>query len=311
MSESSDDTRTQTETDESPDSAEDGRPDDTEGPAAEGDTGEDFDEDLDALRAEVQEKYDFENFSPSDMAEMSPKEWEAAFDPETWITGADLLDRIEADLRTRIARRDVFAVLERATDPERVIAYSDEGWAIVYPDGSVEGEGTVLRDVKPTIALCSMDSYEIDEPPESYELPSPEEIEAGTGEFGNNVLQVIAATQVLAGLGILGIWLFTGLIPSPDATANILIPILAAFFLAIGFLLFFVVANARLSDRFRAEEYRDRLRAAGIEETDRPDFLPFEEVVETALDEDGLPTGETEAESAERPEQGESTDEDS
>lgn len=275
-----------------------GEDDESAAAAAAGDrettAGEDAD--LAALREEVDERYDFDNFSPSDMADMSAREWEAAFDPETWITGDELLERVEKDLRSRIARREVFAVLERAEDPERVVAYSDEGWAIVYPDGSVEGEGTVLRDVKPTIALCSMDSYEVAEPPEAYELPSPEEVQAGTGEFGNNVLQLVAAAQVLAGLGILGIWLFTGLIPSPENTTNLLVPVLAVFFLGIGLLLFFVVANARLSDRFRAEEYRDRLRAAGITDgdagitdEDRPEFLPFEEVVETTLDEDGLP----------------------
>ena len=264
----------------------------------------DEDVDLEALREEVEEKYDFENFSPSDMADMSPREWEVAFDPETWITGEELLTRIEQDLRRRIARREVFAVLERAEEPDRVVAYSDEGWAIVYPDGSIEGEGTVLRDVKPTIALCSMDSYEVDEPPEAYELPSPEDVEAGTGQFGNNVIQLVAATQVLAGLGIAGLWLFTDAIRSPDTTTNLLIPVLSVFFLGIGFLLFFVVANARLSDRFRAEEYRDRLRAAGIGEggitdEDRPAFLPFEDVVETTLDEDGLPTSDVAAETTE------------
>ncbi len=257
-------------------------------------------EDVQTLRRQVEEKYDFDNFTPSDMADMTAEEWDVAFDPETWITGEELLDRVEKDLRNRIARREVFAVLERADEPDRVVAYSDEGWAIVYPDGSVEGEGTVLRDVKPTIALCSMDSYEIEEPPEAYELPSPAEVEAGTGQFGNNLLQIIAATQIVAGLGILGIWLFTGVIPSPETQPNLLIPILAVFFLAVGFLLFFVVANARLSDRFRAEEYRDRLRAAGIADEDaaisaedRPDFLPFEDVVETTLDEDGLPDRKT------------------
>jgi hypothetical protein len=261
---------------------------------AAGGAAPDEDADMAALREEVEEKYDFDNFSPSDMADMSPREWEAAFDPETWITGDELLERVEQDLRRRIARREVFAVLERAEDPDRVVAYSDEGWAIVYPDGSVEGEGTVLRDVKPTIALCSMDSYEVDEPPAAYELPSPDEVEAGTGQFGNNVIQLVAATQVLAGLGIAGLWLFTDTIRSPDTTTNLLIPVLSVFFLGIGFLLFFVVANARLSDRFRAEEYRDRLRAAGIGEggltdEDRPEFLPFEDVVETTLDEAGLP----------------------
>jgi len=38
--------------------------------------------------------------------------------------------------------------------------------------------------------------------------------------------------------------------------------------------LFFTVANARLSDKFRAEEYRDRLRAVGLEDGERPEFVP-------------------------------------
>jgi hypothetical protein len=304
MSESSDDAHTRADTnsvDERGDGAEDER-DDVDGPggAAVGREGDDWpaetEDDIEKLRAEVEEKYDFDNFSPSDMAEMSAEEWEVAFDPDTWITGRDLLDRVEKDLRNRIARREVFAVLERGRSPDRVIAYSDEGWAIVYPDGSVEGEGTVLRDVKPTIALCSMDSYDIEEPPEEYELPSPEDVEAGTGELGNTILQVIAVAQIVAGLGILGIWLFTDRIPSTPQGPNLLIPLLSGFFLAVGLLLFFVVANARLSDRFRAEEYRDRLRAAGITEADRPDFLPFEEVVDTTLDEQGLPKTDGEVE---------------
>jgi hypothetical protein len=34
------------------------------------------------------------------------------------------------------------------------------------------------------------------------------------------------------------------------------------------------VANARLSDKFRAEEYRDRLRAIGLDDGERPEFVP-------------------------------------
>ncbi|SHG54422.1 DUF7319 domain-containing protein [Halobaculum gomorrense] len=237
----------------------------------------DDDESIEALRAEVEEKYDFDDFGPADMAEMTAAEWDAAFDPDTWITGGDLLDRVEDDLRTQIAAREVFAVLERRTDPPSVVAYSDEGWAVVYEDGSVEGEGTVLRDVKPTVALCSMDSYEAREPPEEYELPTPDEVEGGTGEFGNLMIQVVAGMQILGGLGLFVAWLFLGV-------ETIVAPVMGGFFLAAGVLLFGLVANARLSDRFRAEEYRDRLRAAGV--TDRgehAEFVPFEEVAEEAL----------------------------
>jgi len=35
-----------------------------------------------------------------------------------------------------------------------------------------------------------------------------------------------------------------------------------------------LVANARLSDRFRAEEFRNRLRSAGVGDGQRPAFVP-------------------------------------
>ncbi|QZY00075.1 DUF7319 domain-containing protein [Halobaculum rubrum] len=235
------------------------------------------DDSIEALRAEVEEKYDFDDFGPADMAEMTAEEWNAAFDPDAWITGRNLLDRVERDLRNQIASREVFAVLDRRTDPPSVVAYSDEGWAVVYEDGSVEGEGTVLRDVKPTVALCSMDSYEVRDPPEAYELPTPEEVEGGTGEFGNLMIQAVAAMQILGGLGLFVAWLFLGV-------ETIVAPVMGGFFLILGVLLFGLVANARLSDRFRAEEYRDRLRAAGITDPgEDAEFVPFEEVAEEAL----------------------------
>ncbi|WP_284011936.1 DUF7319 domain-containing protein [Halobaculum litoreum] len=248
---------------------------------------------IEALRAEVEEKYDFDNFRPADMAEMTVDEWEAAFDPDTWITGRDLLDRVEKDLRNRIASREVFAVLDRRTDPPSVVAYSDEGFAIVYEDGSVEGEGTVLRDVKPTVALCSMDSYEVREPPEQYELPTPEEVQGGTGEFGNLMIQAVAGMQILGGLVLGAVWLLSVLSRGPVtwvpflpdfSVTTIAAPVASAFFLLVGVFLFAIVANARLSDRFRAEEYRDRLRAAGIADRgEGAEFVPFEEVAERAL----------------------------
>jgi len=239
-------------------------------------SADDADADIDALRREVEEKYDFENFGPSDMAQMSAEEWEAAFDPDTWIVGAELLDRVEQDLKSRIQRREVFAVLERVEEDgeERLVAYSDEGYAIVSPDGSVEGQGTVVRDVKPTVALCSMDSYEVPEAPDEVSLPSPQEVPEGTGQLGNNLLQLIAAAQMLVGLGLLGVWLLTDAIPTPGGYVDLVAPLIALVFIGIGVFLFAVVANARLSDRFRAEEFRDRLRAAGVEDGERPDFLP-------------------------------------
>ena len=219
------------------------------------------------LRQQVEEQYDFDDFGPSDMASMSPEEWEAAFDPETWITGEALLDRIEADVKTRVLRRDVFARVERLSNPDRVVAYSDEGYAVVYDDGSTEGMGTVLRDVKPSVALCSMEEYDAPEMPETDLLPRPMEVPEGSGEFGNLMVQIIAGALFLSGVVLAGAALVSGGIGVIAGTVGLL-------FLVSGGVLFFTVANARLSDRFRAEEYRNRLRAVGLEDGERPDFLP-------------------------------------
>ena len=225
---------------------------------------------LEALREEVERKYDFDDFGPEDMMEMTAEEWEAVFDEESWVTGTELLDRVEAELKNRIARREVFAVLERVGEgnDERVLTYSDEGYAVVYADGSLEGEGTVFRDVKPTLVLCSMPEFDVAEPPENYGLPDPEEVSDGSGEFGNTVLQIVAAAQLVAGVALLGAYLLV------DDLTTIVAPIAGVAFLLAGVFLFFVVANARLSDRFRTEEYRNRLRAVQFDDGERPDFVP-------------------------------------
>jgi hypothetical protein len=250
---------------------------DRAGDSAESGDGESTD--VEALRREVEQKYDFEDFGPSDMAQMSAEEWDVAFDPETWITGDELLDRVEADLKQRVADRDVFARIERHEDT--IVAYSDTGYATVYADGSVEGQGTVLRDVKPTVALCSMESYDVPEDPPEDLLPEPQEVPEGSGALGNTMLQVVAGFQVLAGVALIGAWLLISLqVLAPPAGASVrslnVVGMLVAgiAFIAIGVLLFVVVANARLSDKFRAEEYRNRLRAVELEPGERPDFLP-------------------------------------
>ncbi len=231
---------------------------------------EESDEDVsvETLRKQVEEKYDFDNFGPEEMAEMSVEEWEAAFDPDSWITGTELLDRLEQDLQRRIADRDVFARLMRAEDPERLIAYSDEGYAVVYADGSLEGYGTVLRDVKPSVALCSMEEYDVPEAPEGETLPRPREVPEGTGDLGNKTLQAVAAVQVLVGVVLIALAI-AGVLEQAAA-----IGVVAGLaFIFIGVVLLLVVANARLSDKFRAEEYRNRLRAVGIDADEPPAFL--------------------------------------
>ncbi|MFC7250041.1 hypothetical protein ACFQJ5_09345 [Halomicroarcula sp. GCM10025324] len=244
-------------------------------PAEPSDTPDADSEDVEALRRQVEEKYDFDNFGPADMADMTAEEWDVAFDPDTWITGDELLDRVDRDLRNRVATRDVFARIERHTDPPRVLAYSDEGYALVYPDGSIEGEGTVLRDVKPTVALASMDSYDVPETVPDNPLPEPEAVPEGGGELGNRMLQVIAGAQLLAGLGLIlgGVLSVANVIGGPGVNVVFLF-VGGLAFIAIALVLFFTVANARLSDTFRAEEYRERLRAIGLEDGERPDFVP-------------------------------------
>lgn len=222
---------------------------------------------LDSLRSEVEAKYDFDNFRPADMAQMSVDEWEAVFEADSWITGPELIDRVEKDLKNKIARRDIFGVFERETidGVDRLLVYSDEGYVTVDPDGTVEGEGGVLRDIEPVVALCSMEEYEIADPPEQYQLPSPEAVPEQTGELGNLMLQVIAGMQLLGGLGLIGAWILTDV-------NTLVAPVIGGLFLAVGVFLFSLVANARLSDRFRAEQYRDRLRAVETDGFDRPNL---------------------------------------
>ncbi|WP_132057669.1 DUF7319 domain-containing protein [Halorussus amylolyticus] len=228
--------------------------------------------DRERLRQEVEEKYDFEEFGPREMAEMSYEEWDAAFDHDSWITGDELLDRVGRDLKSRVADRDVFAVVEyiEQDGETHLLAYSDEGYAVVYPDGTVEGRGTVLRDVKPSVALASMESYEVPDAPDGDVLPEPAEVPEGSGQLGNQLMQIIAAVHVLAGVSLLVLSV---------ALALPVIAIVAGFgFLLFGVFVFLLVANARLSDRFRAEEYRNRLRAVGLEKGDHPEFLAEEGV---------------------------------
>ena len=79
----------------------------------------DTEESVEALRREVEDQYDFEDFGPADMAKMSADEWEAVFDEASWITGSDLLDRVADDLRSRVETREVFARVERHHEPDQ------------------------------------------------------------------------------------------------------------------------------------------------------------------------------------------------
>lgn len=254
-------------------------PDDTARPTA-GDEPE-------TLRAAVEAKYDFENFRPVDMAEMSLAEWEAAFDPDSWITGPELVDRVEAELRDRVARGELFAVVERheVGGEPRLLVYTDAEYAVVLPDGTVQGAGALSRDVEPVVALCSMDSFEVADPPEGAGLPNPASVEPGSGDLGHRLLLALAIVQVVAGLVVVFAPVFVALGPGAGA----LTAVVGLGFIAIGAVLGLLVANARLSDRFRAREYRARLQAAGVGSDERPGFLPAMDALEEGTDapEDG------------------------
>jgi hypothetical protein len=221
-------------------------------------------EDGSPTAAAVADRYDFEDFGPADMRRMDLKEWEAAFDPDSWVTGPALLDRVEDELRSRVADREVFAVVERPEETV-VLAYSEQGYARVEADGTVEGSGTVLRDVKPTVALCSMPEYEVADPPANASLPDPASVPESGSQLGNWMLQAIAATMILAGVVLLAATVLASL-----GTAAIVALVAGVVFLGGGTFLFAMVANARLAGRFRAEEFRNRLRAAGVEDAERP-----------------------------------------
>jgi len=275
---------TESTTRETPPAAPSADPDDPAGEADDLSTEE--------LRARVEEKYDFENFGPADMAEMTPAEWDAAFDPDSWITGEDLLDRVEADLKRRVLDRDVFARVERFGDV--VVAYTGDEYAAVYPDGSVEGVGTVRRDVQPSVALCSMESYDVPEVPDGPLLPEPQEVPESGGSLGNTILQVVGGVQIVAGIVLVAGYLLylAGVFSQPQTSGrgiNLVVILVAGIgFLLVGIFMFVVVANARLSDRFRSEEYRDRLRSVGLADGERPEFLAEIDGVElpaTARDE--------------------------
>jgi len=225
-----------------------------------------------SLRETVEAKYDFDDFGPADMAEMSVEEWEAAFDPDTWISGLPLIDRIEDELRNRIVRGDLFAVVERHSvgGDSRLLIYTDAEYTIVFPDGRVEGDGAISREVEPVVALCSMDSYEVSSPPPDAGLPEPASIEPGSGGLGHRLLLTVAAIHALAGVALVVSPLFLRLGPGTGALTTVL----GALFIGIGIVLGVLVANARLSDRFRATAFRDRLEAAGVGSDERPDFLP-------------------------------------
>lgn len=237
-----------------------------------GDDSADTDDAPATVRDAVEARYDFDDFRPSDMAAMSREEWESAFDPDTWITGVTLIERVANELQARVHRGELFAVIERhEIDGEpRLLVYTDAEYAIVHADGTVEGEGSIRRDVEPVVALCAMESFEPADPPSGAALPDPASVEPGSGDLGHRLLLAVAIIQVVAGVVVLLAPLVLALGPGAGALTTVV----GLGFIGIGIVLGVLVANARLSDRYRAAEYRERLRAAGVGSDERPSFLP-------------------------------------
>ncbi|MFC7190973.1 hypothetical protein ACFQL7_14840 [Halocatena marina] len=77
------------------------------------------------------------------------------------------------------------------------------------------------------------------------------------------MIQVVGAVLVLMGL-----FLLIGGMVGLTGEAGVVGIFTGFIFIGIGIVLFVLVANARLSDRFRSEEYRDRLRAVGLSDAD-------------------------------------------
>jgi hypothetical protein len=126
------------------------------------------------------------------------------------------------------------------------------------------------------VALCSIEDYEVPDVDDDAGLPHPDTVAAGSGDFGNRMLQVVAGATVLAGVVFVLAWVgsVVGLVEIGFAGA--IVVTLGLLFVGVGAFLFLTVANARLSDRMRAEQYRDRLRAVGAGSDERPAFLPDE-----------------------------------
>jgi len=99
-------------------------------------------------------------------------------------------------------------------------------------------------------------------------------------------LQIVAGVMSLAGLALLVASVYSvaasygasalGGLSSAGGGSLAVMVVIGFVFLGVGLTLFATVANARLSDTFRAEEYRERLRNMGLDDGQRPGFLPTE-----------------------------------
>jgi hypothetical protein len=122
----------------------------------------------------------------------------------------------------------------------------------------------------PVVAVCTKEKFKVTEPPANADLPSPKTVKPGSGGLSRRLLLVVGVIRVIAGVVLLVSPVIVRLGPGAGAFTAVI----GLIFVGVGVLLGVLVANARLADRFRAAEYRERLEAAGVGSDQRPAFLP-------------------------------------
>tara|TARA_A100001037_G_scaffold273406_1_gene270315 strand:- start:7136 stop:7771 length:636 start_codon:yes stop_codon:yes gene_type:complete len=204
----------------------------------------------------------------------NPGEEQSEFpiDLELSITGEELLLRVEADVKDRISRRNIVAVIETGNidHQKHLLIYDNIGYALISLDGSVSGMGPIRTETENIVVLCSMTTYEVPEFPTGGFSLDTNNLSNNHDGIGNKLLQILGLSFILIGLFLLFSPLFLTFPPG----SGILTTVSALGFIFTGLFLLIVVVHSRLSDRFRSMEYHDRLAKMGIGSDFRPDFLP-------------------------------------
>lgn len=196
---------------------------------------------------------------------------------EKIIVGLDLIDRIEADTKDRIRRRNILAMIERISIEgiDHILIYDDLGYAIVEPDGSVSGIGSIRAEMENVVVLCSMSNYDVPELIKDNFLPNISSTYKPPNQIGNKLLQILSLSFFIIGCTLLVSPIFLNFYAS---SATILTTISGFGFILISLFITTMVVHSRLSDRFRSSEYQNRLKNIGIGSNSRPSFIPqFEE----------------------------------
>ncbi|WP_152420382.1 DUF7319 domain-containing protein [Halococcus thailandensis] len=105
----------------------------------------------------------------------------------------EFMGQIESDMRSYVTERRDAIHFDRL-DSGDLIIYSDDGFAIVDSNGKVNGKGTIVEDVEFIVSRYLKTNK--------------------NSELNNNTnqrIQMIVTTQLLIGIGLIGIWVIRGL----------------------------------------------------------------------------------------------------